>query len=133
MTFDLGYAVGDIEWAPYSSTVFAAVTSAGMLYVWDLHEEKHTHLCEHPAMKKAKALHITFNSEDPIILVGDERGGVNSFKLSNSLHKGPLVYQPPKDEDKDEKEEKDKPIPTSQELEQDKMEQFLDSLDKHVY
>ena len=38
MTFDLGYAVGDIEWAPYSSTVFAAVTSAGMLYVWDLHE-----------------------------------------------------------------------------------------------
>merc|ERR1712146_593813 len=80
------------------STVFAAVTSAGMLYVWDLHEEKHTHLCEHPAMKKAKALHITFNSEDPIILVGDERGGVNSFKLSNSLRKGPLVYEPTKDE-----------------------------------
>ena len=113
MTFDLGYAVGDIEWAPYSSTVFAAVTSAGMLYVWDLHEEKHTHLCEHPAMKKAKALHITFNYEDPIILVGDERGGVNSFKLSNSLHKGPLVYKPPKDDDEDGKEEKDKVIPTS--------------------
>ena len=31
-----GFAVGDIEWAPYSSTVFAAVTSAGMLFVWDL-------------------------------------------------------------------------------------------------
>merc|ERR1719313_1715852 len=54
-------------------------------------------------MKKAKALHITFNYEDPIILVGDERGGVNSFKLSNSLHKGPLVYQPPNDEDDKEK------------------------------
>jgi dynein intermediate chain 1, axonemal len=36
MNFDLGCAVGDIEWAPYSSTVFAAVTSSGNLYVWDL-------------------------------------------------------------------------------------------------
>jgi dynein intermediate chain 1 len=133
MTFDLGCAVGDVEWAPYSSTVFAAVTSAGMLYVWDLHEDKHTHLCEHSAMKKAKALHISFNSIDPIILVGDDKGGVNSFKLSNSLRKGPLVYQPPKDDDKQDEAQKDKPIPTSQELEQEKMENFLDSLDKHVY
>jgi len=127
MTFDLNNAVGDIEWAPYSSTVFAAVTSDGKLYVWDLHQEKHTHLCEHPAMKKAKALHISFNKDDPIILVGDERGGVNSFKLSNSLRKGPLVYIPAKDEDKEAVH------PTSQQLEQEKMEAFLDSLDKHVY
>ena len=70
--------------------VFAAVTSAGNLYVYDLKQEKHHHLCEHPAMKKAKALHVSFNKVDPIILVGDERGGVNSFKLSKSLTKGPL-------------------------------------------
>jgi len=102
MTFDLGFAVGDIEWAPFSSTVFAAVTSAGMLFVWDLNQDKHTHLCEHLAMKKARGLHVTFNSEDPIILVGDERGGVNSFKLSSSLYQGPLEYLPTKEEkDKD--------------------------------
>lgn len=94
--FDLGCAIGDIEWAPYSSTVFAAVTSAGSLYVWDLNQEKHTHLCEHPAMKKAKALHITFNKTDPIILVGDERGGVNSFILSKQLTRGPV--KPKEDE-----------------------------------
>ena len=47
-------------------------------------------------MKKAKALHVSFNKIDPIILVGDERGGVNSFKLSKSLTKGPLI---PKEED----------------------------------
>ena len=128
MTFDMGCAVGDIEWAPYSSTVFAAVTSSGMLYVWDLHQDKHKYLCDHAAMKKAKALHISFNSIDPIILVGDERGGVNSFKLSNSLRKGPLVYIPPKDEEKELKV-----VPTSQSLEQEKMEKFLDGLDKIVY
>ncbi len=78
--------------------VFAAVTSAGNLYVYDLKQEKHHHLCEHPAMKKAKALHVSFNQTDPIILVGDERGGVNSFKLSKSLTKGPMI--PAKDDDK---------------------------------
>lgn len=28
-TFDLNSAVGDVAWAPYSSTVFAAVTADG--------------------------------------------------------------------------------------------------------
>ena len=59
--FDLGCAVGDIEWAPYSSTVFSAVTSSGNLLVYDLDQEKHHEMCEHPAMKKAKALHVSFN------------------------------------------------------------------------
>jgi hypothetical protein len=33
MTFDMNTAVGVITWSPYSSTVFAAVTSNGTLYV----------------------------------------------------------------------------------------------------
>jgi len=122
MTFDLGCAVGDVEWAPYSSTVFAAVTSNGNLYVYDLWQEKHHHLCEHPAMKKAKALHVSFNKVDPIILVGDERGGVNSFKLSKSLTKGPLMPA-------NEQEANKSPV----ELESRKMETFLNSQDKIVY
>jgi len=32
MTFDLGEAVGDIAWSPYSSTVFTAVTSDGKVH-----------------------------------------------------------------------------------------------------
>ena len=28
-TFDLSSSVGDVAWAPYSSTVFAAVTADG--------------------------------------------------------------------------------------------------------
>ena len=122
MTFDQGCAVGDVEWAPYSSTVFAAVTSAGNLYVYDLQQEKHTYLCEHPAMKKAKALHVSFNKADPIILVGDERGGVNSFKLSKSLTKGPMV--PTKEEEQG---------MTSLQLESKKMEDFINNQDKAIY
>jgi len=44
IAFDLQCAVGDIEWAPYSSTVFAAVNSNGELYIYDLHEDKHQYL-----------------------------------------------------------------------------------------
>jgi len=80
-------------------------------------------------MKKANALHVTFNTDDPIILVGDNRGGVYSFKLPNALNKGPLKYVQPKDEEKEGKEE-NKQIPSTQELEIEKLETYLNSLDK---
>lgn len=73
-------------------------------------------------MKKAKALHVSFNKVDPIILVGDERGGVNSFKLSKSLTKGPM--KPTNDEEQGK---------TPEQLECKKMEDFLGTLDKEVY
>lgn len=39
--FDLKCPINDIEWAPYSATVFAAVTSAADLIVYDLNIDKH--------------------------------------------------------------------------------------------
>ena len=53
---------------------------------------------------------------DPIILVGDERGGVVSFKLSNSLFKGPVIPDPETD-----------PGKTIQDMEIAKMEKYLNS------
>lgn len=32
MSFDLGESVGDVDWAPYSSTVFAAITNDGKVF-----------------------------------------------------------------------------------------------------
>mmetsp|Transcript_40851 Transcript_40851/g.65618 ORF Transcript_40851/g.65618 Transcript_40851/m.65618 type:complete len:688 (+) Transcript_40851:256-2319(+) len=87
MSFDLGNAVGDVEWSPYSSTVFAAVTSDGKVHVFDLFENKHEPLCEQKVVKRAKLTHVSFNKEEPILLVGDDRGGVNSLKLSPNLRK----------------------------------------------
>ncbi len=87
MSFDLGNPVGDIAWAPYSSTVFAAVTSDGKVHVFDLCENKHEPICEQKVVKRAKLTHVAFNSETPLILVGDDRGGVNSLKLSPNLRK----------------------------------------------
>jgi len=85
MSFDLGNAVGDVAWSPYSSTVFAAVTSDGKVHVFDLAENKHEPLCEQKVVKRAKLTHVSFNRKDPIIVVGDDRGGCNSLKLSPNL------------------------------------------------
>lgn len=129
IAFDLQCAVGDIEWAPYSSTVFAAVNSNGELYIYDLHEDKHQYLTQHPALKKAKALHVTFNPVDPIILIGDEKGGVSLFKLSAALSEGPMKPEVEKKKTGDEEnkeEDKAKPPPkTPQQLEKEKLDVFL--------
>lgn len=71
--------------------------------------------------KRAKAYHVAFNFVDPIILVGDERGGVVSFKLSNSLFRGPIE---PGENDVGK---------TIQDMEIAKMDKYLNSQDKIVY
>ena len=44
--FDLGSCVGDVAWAPYSSTVFAAVTGCGRVFVFDILVSKYKPICK---------------------------------------------------------------------------------------
>ncbi|XP_061172173.1 dynein intermediate chain 2, ciliary-like isoform X1 [Saccostrea echinata] len=90
-TFDLNNSVGDVAWAPYSSTVFAAVTADGKMFVYDLNINKYEPLCEQMVAqkKKTKLTHIEFNPKDPIVIVGDDRGNVTSLKISPNLRKLP--------------------------------------------
>ena len=46
LSFDLGQSVGDIAWAPYSSTVFSAVTSNGVVHVYDLNQNRNAAICQ---------------------------------------------------------------------------------------
>ncbi|XP_072353366.1 dynein, axonemal, intermediate chain 1, paralog 2 isoform X2 [Scyliorhinus torazame] len=90
-TFDLDSPVGDVTWSPYSSTVFAAVTTNGKIHVFDLNVNKYEPICEQTIVnkKRNKLTHIEFNPTYPIIMVGDERGGVTILKLSPNLRKQP--------------------------------------------
>uniref|UniRef100_H2USH1 Dynein, axonemal, intermediate chain 1, paralog 1 n=1 Tax=Takifugu rubripes TaxID=31033 RepID=H2USH1_TAKRU len=90
--FDLHAPVGDVAWAPYSSTVFAAVTLDGIVHVFDLNLNKFEALCQQAVVANTvKLTHIEFNPIYPIIIVGDERGFVTSLKLSPNLRKRPKV------------------------------------------
>ncbi|KAA0189151.1 Dynein intermediate chain [Fasciolopsis buskii] len=73
--FDLGSPVGDVAWAPYSSTVFAAVTADGRVHVYDLSVNKYEPLCNQLVLskKKAKLTHLAFNPKHSILVVGDDQ------------------------------------------------------------
>lgn len=91
--YDLGSAVGDVAWAPYSSTVFAACTADGKIFVFDLNINKYEALAEQTVVqkKRTKLTHIAFNQSHPVLLAGDDRGNVVSLKLSPNLRKKPKV------------------------------------------
>lgn len=112
MSFDLNDSVGDIAWAPYSATVFAAVTDDGKIHVFDLNENKLLPICSQKVVKKAKLTKLVFNPKWPIVLVGDDKGCVTSLKLSPNLRKQVIP-------DKGQKE-------TAEELECAKLERVLD-------
>uniref|UniRef100_A0A3B3VK75 Dynein axonemal intermediate chain 1 n=1 Tax=Poecilia latipinna TaxID=48699 RepID=A0A3B3VK75_9TELE len=89
-TFDLGSPVGDVCWAPYSSTIFAAVTIDRKVHVFDLSINKFEGICHQIVVaKKIRLTHIEFNPIHPIIIVGDDRATVTSLKLSPNLRKKP--------------------------------------------
>jgi dynein intermediate chain 1 len=91
MTFDLNTSVGDIAWAPFSSTVFATITHTdGKVRVFDLAVNKHEPIGEHRLKKakgNAKLTHISFNPTEPIVCVGDHTGVLTILKLSSNLRK----------------------------------------------
>ena len=88
---DLGNAVGDVSWSPYSSIIFSAVTSDGKIHLYDLCENKHDPLCVQKVVKRARLSKVWFNSKEFILIVGDDKGGVNSLKLSPNLRN---LYRP---------------------------------------
>jgi dynein intermediate chain 1 len=114
MSFDLAHAIGDVAWAPLSSTTFAAITSDGVVHIYDLSINRNDRICNQKVVKRAKLTHVAFNNSEPIIIVGDDRGGVNTFKLSPNLRIGVV------------RTEETDPNKTDEDLQIDKMEHLLE-------
>ena len=117
-TFELSASVSDIQWAPYSSTIFAAVCANSMLYVYNLSKDKHTFICDQKIVKKMKPTHVAFNPFDPIIITGEDKGGCSSYRLSGALMSDQSFILDPKGTAEKQKIE---------------MDNFLGSLDKELY
>ncbi|EKG07318.1 dynein intermediate chain, putative [Trypanosoma cruzi] len=115
LTFDAADSVGDIAWAPYSSTVFAAVTSNGKVFVFDLNKNKREPLCSQTVVKNAKLTHVAFHKKEPVVLVGDSRGSVLILKLSPNLR---ILCKPKKGEPDDPK--------SLRKLEVEKLDRLID-------
>ena len=74
--FALNAQVGDVAWAPYSSTVFAAVTIDGKVHIYDLYINKYNPICVQAVVpkKNAKLNHISFNQSPQSSSWGTARG-----------------------------------------------------------
>ena len=93
--FELGAAVGSCAWSFHSSTIFAAVTTDGKAHIFDLSANKYEALaCQTVTQKKkTKLTSCQFSRKDnlPILLIGDDRGYVSTFKLSPNLRRIPKL------------------------------------------
>lgn len=88
LSFDLGAPVGDVAWAPFSSTVFAAATDGGRVHVFDLAQQRGGAVCVQRVARKARLTRLAFNPRHPVLLVGTEHGEVTCLKLSPNLRRG---------------------------------------------
>lgn len=86
--FDLFTEVKDVAWAPFSSSLFAAVTKHGKVHVFDLTMNRQQPTCSYTVYSPQKNINLTtvqFNPIKPVLIIGDDRGCVLSFKLSPNL------------------------------------------------
>lgn len=86
MTFDLGCPVGDVAWAPFSSTVFAAATEDGKVHVFDLSQNTSEPLCEQLVVQAANLTRLAFNPRHPMLLVGDNKYGPACMSFMADVH-----------------------------------------------
>ncbi|KAG8198169.1 hypothetical protein JTE90_006919 [Oedothorax gibbosus] len=95
-TFDLMQEVRDIAWAPFSSTLFAAVTTDGKVHIFDVHMNRQQSTSSYAVCSSKRSVHLTtvqFNPVKPVLIVGDDRGSVISFKLSPNLRSSLKAFQ----------------------------------------
>jgi len=67
--------------------VFATATLE-KVFVYDLNIDKYTKLAELKPSRSAKLTNLSFNTNEAILLVGDNHGGVNLMTLSPNLTRG---------------------------------------------
>jgi dynein intermediate chain 1 len=92
--------VGQVAWAPYSSTVFAAVTTDCKVVVFDLHVHKYRAICQQKIISVNDGVlnNLSFNPVDPVMIVGDSQGQVHCLKLSPNLRKKTVVVEKAQEE-----------------------------------
>ncbi|GFX15366.1 dynein intermediate chain 1, axonemal [Trichonephila clavipes] len=86
--FFFEHEVKDVAWAPFSSTLFAAISGNAIVSVFDLAIDKIEAIgmftCYTPK-QNVKLTKLAFHPVKPVLIVGDNRGSVIIFKLSPNL------------------------------------------------
>lgn len=73
-------SVADVAWSTNSSTVFGCVGTDGRMEIWDLQFSVLDPLIVHTVLDR-QLTSILFSSKAPNVLVGDDSGSVNVYKI----------------------------------------------------
>jgi dynein intermediate chain 1 len=82
LKLDLGSPVADIQWMPSSASVLACATGDGKVVIFDLTTSRHEPMCEQRVVRRARLTSLAFNPTHPMLLAGDDKGGITALKLS---------------------------------------------------
>jgi dynein intermediate chain 1 len=79
----------DLQFAPHSSTILGAVTSDGVLYVYDLAVNRYTEISRTDVVETGDGglTALRFHPKWPVLLVGDEKGRIHALKISPNLRR----------------------------------------------
>lgn len=88
MSFEIGQVMVDVVWSPFCSAVFIAL-SVQKAYVYNLELDRHAKDIDIKPTSFETLTNVAFNPKDPVFLVGDCKGQVGVFKLSQRLAKPP--------------------------------------------
>ena len=83
-----GASIGDVAWSPTISTMFATVNGEGTVTFFDLNVNRTTAISSKKIVKKGKLTRIAFHESGNLILVGDQRGNIYSFKIEYAAGTG---------------------------------------------
>lgn len=83
----------DVQFAPHSSTIFATVTSDGELFIYDIDVNRYNEICKTEVVEAndGSLTAVRFHPKEPIILIGDDKGRINSMKLSPNLRRNTKI------------------------------------------
>lgn len=87
------FYINCIQFAPHSSTIFAAVNSDGALFIYDIAINRFKEICKTEIIEANDGCltFVSFHPKWPIILVGDDKGRIHSLKLSPNLRKNTKI------------------------------------------
>jgi len=90
----LTHQINDVEWSPFTSTIFGCVADDGRIEIWDLARQSIDPIIElkQPEGSTVSRKSIKFSRSSQVVAVGDNDFGVDVYRLFNLEHVQVRIY-----------------------------------------
>jgi len=84
----LTHQINDVEWSPFTSTIFGCVTDNGKIEIWDLSRQSVDPIIDIKPNEGATLSRksIKFSRSSQVVAVGDNDFGIDIYRMFNLEH-----------------------------------------------